>query len=68
MNTDEWMKEIEHKLREVEGMMRSLYPNFNRTPNAERFVHSCLKANEALRQLQRGNTKTVTKYWGDENQ
>jgi len=60
------MREIEHKLREVEGMMRSMHPNFNSIPNAERFVYSCLKANEALRQMQRGNYETVTKYWRDE--
>ena len=65
MNVEEWMKEIEHKLREVESMMRALHPNFNSVPNAERFVVSCLKANEALRQMQRGNNETVTKYWGD---
>jgi hypothetical protein len=34
-------------------------------PNAERFVVSCLKANEALRQMQRGNNETVEQYWRD---
>ena len=68
MNRDQFMKEIERTLREVETMMRHLYPNFNDVPNAERFIISCLKANEALRQIQRGNEKTVSKYWGDQNE
>lgn len=66
MNVDEWMKAMEHKLRDVESMMRALHPNFNSVPNAERFVHCCLKANEALRQMQRGNNNTVHQYWRDE--
>ena len=65
MNKTEFMKEIEHTLREAETMMRHLYPNFNDVPNAERFIISCLKANEALRQIQIGNEKTVDKYWRD---
>ncbi len=63
---EEELKRIEHTLRDAEYMMRVLYPNFNSHRNAERFIHSCLKANEALRQIQRGNMKTVTKYWRDE--
>jgi hypothetical protein len=62
----EELKRIEHTLRDAENMMRDLYPNFNSERNAERFIHSCLKANEALRQIQRGNMKTVTRYWRDE--
>ena len=45
--------------------MRVMFPNFNSVPNAERFIHCCLKANEALRQMQRDNYETVTKYWRD---
>jgi len=60
---EEYMKEIEWALRDVESMMRALHPNFNSIPNAERFIHCCLKANEALRQMQRGNNETVQKYW-----
>jgi len=56
-------RKVEHRLREAESMIRELHPNFNGIPNAERFIISCLKANEALRQLQRGNTETVYKYW-----
>jgi len=63
---EEELKRIEHTLRNAEYMMRDLYPNFNSQRNAERFIHSCLKANEALRQIQRGNMKTVTRYWRDE--
>ena len=68
MNREQFMKEIEQTLREAETMMRHLYPNFNDVPNAERFIDSCLKANEALRQIQRGNEKTVSKYWGYQNE
>ena len=67
-NREQFMKKIEHTLREAETMMRHLYPNFNSVPNAERFIHSCLKANEALRQIQRGNEETVSKYWWDKNE
>ena len=63
MNKKLFLKDIEHKLREAELMMRHLYPNFNDVPNAERFIISCLKANEALRQIQDGNELTVYKYW-----
>jgi len=66
MNREEYLRKIEHTLRDAEYMMRHLYPNFNSEKNAERFIHSCLKANEALRQIQRGNMKTVTRYWRDE--
>ena len=68
MNKEErhfYLKSIERMLREVERKMRALYPNFNDVPNAERFVISCSKANEALRQIQNGNTETVHKYWRD---
>ena len=68
MNREQFMKEIEQTLREAETMMRHLYPNFNDVPNAERFIVSCLKANEALREIQRGNEKTVSKYWGYQNE
>ena len=54
---------VEHMLRDVETYMRNIHPNFNSIPNAERFVISCVKANEALRQMQRGNYETVHKYW-----
>ena len=60
---DEYLYDVEIKLREAEDLMRALYPNFNDHRNAERFIVSCLKANEALRQIQRGNMETVTKYW-----
>jgi len=63
----EYYKKIEHALRDVENMMRAIHPSFNSIPNAERFIHSCLRANEALRQLQRGNSETVYKYWGKKN-
>jgi hypothetical protein len=66
MNKHANLLEIEHKLRDCENMMRALYPDFNNARNAERFIISCLKANEALRQIQRGNIKTVDKYWRDE--
>ena len=66
MNREQYMREIEYALRDVESMMRALHPNFNSVPNAERFILSCLKANEALRQMQRGNNKTVHKYWRQE--
>ena len=61
----EYMKKIEWALRDVESMMRALHPNFNSIPNAERFIVCCLKANEALRQMQRGNDETVERYWRD---
>lgn len=54
---------IERTLRDAENQMRSMYPNFNDIPNVERFIISCLRANECLRQLQDGNTETVYKYW-----
>ena len=57
---------IEVTLRQAQMMMESIHPDFNSVPNAERFVVSCLKANEALRQMQRGNQETVDKYWGNE--
>lgn len=63
---DAHLLEIEHKLRDCYNMMKALYPNFNDNRNAERFIISCLKANEALRQIQRGNYTTVDKYWRDE--
>jgi len=66
LNREQYMREIEYALRDVESMMRALHPNFNSIPNAERFILSCLKANEALRQMQRGNNKTVHKYWRQE--
>ena len=63
MNKEEYLHKIEITLREAESMMRNLYPNFNDWKNAERFIISCLKANEALRQIQDGNMETVKKYW-----
>lgn len=63
MNREEYLRKIEHTLRDAEYMMRDLYPNFNSERNAERFIISCLKANEALRQIQDGNMETVHKYW-----
>ena len=69
-NTEQSIEEkfhaIEIKLRQAQIMMESLFPDFNSVPNAERFIVSCLKANESLRQMQRGNQETVDKYWGDE--
>ena len=65
MNRDYYLNSIERMLIEVERKMRRLYPNFNEVPNAERFIISCLKANEALRQIQRGNNETVHRYWRD---
>lgn len=61
-----YLLQIEKTLREAHWMMRDLYPNFNDVPNAERFIISCLKANEALRQIQNKNLETVHKYWGDD--
>tara|TARA_R110000824_G_scaffold278174_1_gene466329 strand:+ start:286 stop:489 length:204 start_codon:yes stop_codon:yes gene_type:complete len=66
MNREEAYKTIEHNVRAAESIMKVCFPNFNNVPNAERFVISILKANEALRQIQRGNTETVHKYWSDE--
>ena len=63
MNREEYLKRIEHTLRNAEYMMRDLYPDFNSERNAERFIISCLKANEALKQIQDGNMETVHKYW-----
>ena len=63
MNKEEYLRKIEHTLRDAEYMMRELYPDFNSERNAERFIISCLKANEALRQIQDGNMETVHKYW-----
>jgi hypothetical protein len=68
MTRKEYLRKIEHTLRDAEYMMRDLYPNFNSERNAERFIVSCLKANEALRQIQDGNMKTVRRYWGEENE
>ena len=48
----EFLKELEHKLRECRDMMRHLYPNFNGVPNAERFMQGTFKANKALARLQ----------------
>ena len=62
------LRAVEHRLRESEQMLRELFPNFNSIPNVERFIISTLKANEALRQIQRGNFETVEKYWGDHNE
>ena len=59
----EHYREIEYMLRDVETYMRQLHRNFNDIPNAERFILSCLKANEALRQMQDNNYETVHKYW-----
>jgi len=56
MNREEELKYREEELKRIEHTLR----------NAERFIVSCLKANEALRQIQRGNMKTVTRYWRDE--
>ena len=64
MNKEEYLHKIEITLRDAEYMMRELYPNFNSERNAERFIVSCLKANEALRQIQMGNMETVHSYWG----
>jgi len=66
MNLEEAYREVEWMLRDVENFMRSIHPNFNQLKNAERFIISCLKANEALRQMQRGNYETVEKYWRKE--
>lgn len=60
------LRQLEHMMRECDYYARNLWPNFNSHRNAERIIHCLLKANEALRQIQRGNMETVTKYWGDE--
>jgi len=65
MDREDYLRKIEHTLREAQYMMEVLYPNFNSERNAERFIISCLKANEALRQMQRDNMETVTRYWRD---
>lgn len=66
-NLDQYLKEIEYTMRQADEMVRALWPNFNSHRNAERIIVSLCRANEALRQIQRGNMETVTKYWGDEN-
>jgi hypothetical protein len=60
-----YLLKIEHTLRHAENMMRDLFPNYDiyNEKNAERFIISCVKANEALRQIQDGNMETVHKYW-----
>jgi hypothetical protein len=63
---DKAYRAVEHRLREAEQIMRELHPDFNSIRNVERFIISCLKANEALRQLQRGNSDTVYTYWGED--
>ena len=63
---DQYYKELERMMRDCDYYARQLWPNFNSIPNAERIIHCLLKANEALRQIQRDNHETVTKYWGDE--
>ena len=63
MNREEYLRKIEHTLRDAEYMMRDLYLNFNSERNVERFIVSCLKANEALKQIQCGNMETVHRYW-----
>lgn len=64
--TKEQLKKLEHMMRDCDTYTRSLWPNFNSHRNAERIITSLLKANEALRQIQRGNMNTVEKYWRDE--
>jgi|TARA_R110002012_G_scaffold191674_1_gene359422 hypothetical protein len=66
MNLEEAYREVEWMLRDAENLMRTIHSNFNSIKNAERFIISCLKANEALRQMQRGNYDTVEKYWREE--
>lgn len=62
MKRSEFLKDLEHKLRECRDMMRHLYPNFNSTPNAERFMQGTFKANKALARLQQGDEGE----WNDE--
>ena len=57
MKRSEFLRKIEHTLREAEHMMRHLYPNFNSeamngNQYPEKFIIYCLKANEELKQLQ----------------
>lgn len=59
MNRDQYLRKIEHTLREAESMMRHLHPNFNSDAmngnnKPEKFIIYCLKANEELRMMQRG--------------
>ena len=58
------LRAVEHRLRESEQMLRELFPNFNSIPNVERFIISTLKANEALRQIQRKHGRSKDMRFG----
>lgn len=62
------LRQLEHMMRACDDYVRMLWPDFNSHRNAERIIVCLLKANEALRQIQRGNMETVQKYWGSESQ
>tara|TARA_R110000824_G_scaffold269760_1_gene458222 strand:+ start:599 stop:805 length:207 start_codon:yes stop_codon:yes gene_type:complete len=63
MNRKEFLKDLEHKLRECRNMMRHLYPNFNSVPNAERFMQGTFKANKALARLQDSDEGHFSGEW-----
>jgi len=65
---DEALRMIERRIRTVDQLVRNQWPDFNSHRNAERIINCLNRANEALRQIQRGNMKTVHRYWGDENE
>ena len=67
MNKDD-LRQLEHMMRECDYYVRNLWPDFNSHRNAERIIVCLVKANEALRQIQRGNMETVDYYWGKEEQ
>ena len=63
--TADQLRTLEHMMRDCDEYVRRLWPDFNSHKNAERIIVCLLKANEALRQIQRGNMETVHKYWRD---
>ena len=62
MNRKDAYRDLEYMMRDCDTYVRSLWPDFNSHPNAERIICCLLKANEALRQIQRGNMETIYKY------
>jgi len=68
MSDEDRLRVIEHTIQGIDTMVRQLWPDFNSHRNAERIINSLNRANEALRQIQRGNMETVSRYWGDENE
>jgi len=61
------LRMIEHRIQTIDSLVRNMWPDFNSFRNAERIIQCLNRANEALRQIQRGNMNTVHRYWGDEN-